>query len=107
MTPRAYIEQHGYRISSRYDFLSSTTNLIADSCVDEDGEEFLALKDRARQFDGEWIIYDPEDNSEGWLLVGNDLAYLIALTAERIDAPMPAATLGQVKAAIASNQPVA
>lgn len=104
MSLRAHIENHGYRIASRYDFLSSTTNLIAASCVDEDGQEFLALQDRARQHPGEWIIYDPEDDSDGWLLVGNDLDYLIAVTAERIDAPLPADMLGQLKSALNAGQ---
>ncbi|PZR93558.1 MAG: hypothetical protein DI537_10605 [Stutzerimonas stutzeri] len=85
MNHREIIEAYGFKIMPRADFLSATSNLIADCCVDQDGKLFEALKVRAGKTDGAFVLFDPEDDDDGWLLIGDDADALALNTVRELD----------------------
>lgn len=52
-------EKYGYRVTTREAFLSAPN--IPDG-----------LADRARAYDGSHVFWDPDDDEDGFLLVGDD-----------------------------------
>lgn len=64
----------GYMIGYRELLLRPAYRVLADKR--EDAE----LKERIERHEGLWVIYDPKDDACGWMLVGDDLAAMIAET---------------------------
>jgi hypothetical protein len=85
MKHRQIAESYGFRILPRADFLDAKTNLIEKCGVDQDGHLFEALKARASKINGAFILFDPDDSDEGWLLVGDDADQLAKNTVEELD----------------------
>lgn len=61
----AWLVTHGYRIVSRTQF----------SAFEQDVPKGLIERSIAHK--GDWVIYDPDDNDQGWLLIGDDRRALI------------------------------
>lgn len=72
MTNKETLEAHGYKLVTRAAFDSAAD--VPDG-LREYRKEQLALK-------GAWIVYDPSDDEEGWLLVGDDAEALARETVE-------------------------
>lgn len=74
MTTRdeAYLADHAYRVTPRAEF---------------DVEEGLpdGLRERAKAFRGSWVVWDPWDDADGLLLIGDDRAALIKEAAATVD----------------------
>lgn len=62
---------YSHRNAARTDFFLSMPS--------EEAEE---LSDRLSSLKGEWVIWDPEDNGQGWMLVGDKIEDLVSETAE-------------------------
>lgn len=67
---RAYLERHGYRVETRAVFAAS-----------ELPEGLLA---RALEIKGDWVVFDPSDDGQGFMLVSDDLDAIVAETYEMV-----------------------
>ena len=66
------VEQCGYAITTREKLLAN-------------GYTLKGLKRRVRNIAGRHIVYDPLDDGDGFLLVGDDLSALLAETVNHIN----------------------
>lgn len=66
---RKTLDWHGYKVVERAAF-EATKELPA------------GLRERAARYEGDWVVYDPEDDCDGWLLVGDDPDALAKETVE-------------------------
>lgn len=73
------LEQHGYRICTYEGFMSGAVDFHGlDGCQHMSPAEIRehhdqvreALRERAAAYEGSHVVYDPNDNEDGWLLVG-------------------------------------
>lgn len=73
-------EAFGYRVLHREEFfaidklegLTGATSLSVEEAAQLDRQAAVKLKERAKQFDGAFVIYDPASDEDGFMLVGND-----------------------------------
>jgi hypothetical protein len=77
------LEANGYRIRTYEGFMSGAVDLHSlDGCQHMAAAEIRAahdaireeLRGRAAQHDGTHVVYDPSDDGDGWLLVGEESA---------------------------------
>lgn len=76
-------QAEGFQILEREQFKAYAT--LNGYQLDEAGpdcEELAKLKERVEEQDGDYVLYDPDDNSDGFLLVGNDPKLLDDLWAQ-------------------------
>jgi len=75
------LEKCGFRIRTYDSFMSSvvdfhgldgTPNLTATELRQHYDTVREALRKRASAFDGSHVVYDPNDDEDGWLLVGDE-----------------------------------
>ncbi len=65
-------EGYGYKLVNRYEFfrLPLGMNGSDDALANRAAEQ--RLQDRVRKIGGTYVLYDPADDGEGFLLVGNN-----------------------------------
>jgi hypothetical protein len=75
------LENHGYRVRTYEGFMRGAVDFHSfDGCRHLSAEEIRAhhdatreaLRERASKFDGSHVVYDPNDDGDGWLLVGDE-----------------------------------
>lgn len=83
------ILQNGYRLVSRATFMDGLVEIGAFSgaspgCVPDieasHAQILSEMQDRAARHPGNYVIYDPSADAEGWMLVGDDPLALLAET---------------------------
>jgi hypothetical protein len=67
-----FIVSYDYKLVSRAEF-DAATDLPA------------GLRERASQYEGSWVVYDPLNDDEGFLLVGNDREALAKEAYEHVE----------------------
>ena len=67
-----FLRSYDYDVAPR-DVFMRTTGLPA------------GLQERASKYPGLWVVFDPNDDSDGFLLVGHDRAALVKEAYEHID----------------------
>jgi len=78
-----YLHGFGLRVLPREQFLTDTFDYNPFDNAADNASELVLLRDRAAKYEGQFVVYDPSDGEEGWLLVGDDFAGLCAETADR------------------------
>jgi hypothetical protein len=81
----------GFRILPRNEFMAidrleglvGCPNLTEDEILEHDRRSAAQLKERAAKYEGAFVLYDPEDDGDGFLLVGNDPEELDRVCYER------------------------
>lgn len=96
ITPPLRVLGQGFRLVSRETFLNGLVEIACyagatsmDSAAIEQAhaEQLAFAQQRVEPLPGSYVIYNPEEDGEGWLLVGDDPAALYAET-ERMLADM-------------------
>lgn len=70
---KAFIESYGYKLVTRAEFEAAT-------------DRPQGLLERANQYPGAFVVYDPNDDYEGWMLIGDDAEKLAQESADDIRA---------------------
>lgn len=75
------VENNGYRVRTYEGFMSGAVDLHSlDGCPHMSPSEIRAhhdsvrekLRARAAEFEGSHVVYDPSDDEDGWLLIGDE-----------------------------------
>lgn len=75
-TDRDRLESFGYRLVSRADFEAAQ-------------DRPAGLLERAAEFPGQFVVYDPDDGAKGFLLVGDDPDVLAFETVRHLELVTP------------------
>lgn len=82
MSPEQICRNNGIEWMERLDFFG-TPKIFPFNDPAKDLDEWHRLEARASEYEGRWIVFDPSDGEEGWLLVGDDLHAILKETADR------------------------
>jgi len=82
---------HGGAVSHRSEFPSDVYDAWVKPVQDEKARadlrrDYIRLMDRAAPFEGDWVVWDPEADHEGFLLVGDDPFALLREAVEHFEA---------------------
>ena len=92
-TPLSVLEQ-GFRLVTRDHFLQGVIEIaaftgatsITPAEIEEAHADIAAeMRGRVLQYPGQYVIYDPHDDGEGWMLVGDDPHALLFQTAQMLE----------------------
>lgn len=72
MTDTEWLEKHDFKLVSRADF-------------EEAGDLPVGLLERSESIEGAWVVYDPLDDHEGFLLIDDDKDALARIARDHLD----------------------
>lgn len=87
MTDEQRLASHGYKLVTRAEF-EAATDVPAGSTRE-------VVRRVAAKWGGAFVVYDPNDDDNGWLLVGGDRSALARETVEHLSEIGPAAEPAQ------------
>lgn len=84
-TEQELVAAAGYAALTRDSFFNSAIPFNPLNDAEANARELALLRERAANWEGAFVLYDPADDAEGFMLIGDDVDALWHAATERFD----------------------